>query len=113
MYANTVTEAMQYAIDETNRRRKIQMQYNEEHGIVPVTIKKSIRDVIESTKKEEESENKGVNLGSVLSAEEQAMPIDLLIENLTKKMAEAAAELRYEEAAQLRDMIKKIKAVNG
>lgn len=112
MYANTVTDAMKYAINETNRRRKIQMQYNEENGIVPVTIKKSIRDVIESTKKEE-TESKGMNLGSVLSVEEQAMPIDLLIENLTKKMAEAAAELRYEEAAQLRDMIKKIKAVNG
>ncbi len=111
MYADSVTEAMKYAIDETNRRRRIQMEYNIEHGIVPVTVRKSIRDIIESTKKVEEEDEKALTLGSVLGEEEQALPVDELVETLTNKMIEAAAELRYEEAAKLRDMIKKIKAV--
>ncbi len=111
MYADSITEAMKYAIDETNRRRRIQMEYNEEHGIVPVTVRKSIRDIIESTKKMDEEEEKALTLGSVLDEDEQALPVDELVETLTNKMIEAAAELRYEEAAKLRDMIKKIKAV--
>ena len=89
---------MKYAIDETNRRRRIQMEYNEEHGIVPVTVRKSIRDIIESTKKMDEEEER-LDSRSVLDEDEQVLPVDELVETLTNKMIEAAGELRYEEAA--------------
>ena len=97
MYADTVTGSMQRAIDETARRRGIQQRYNEEHGIIPQTIKKDIRDVIESMK-------------PVEGLPKQSEKIDnaALIEELTEKMMTAAENLDFEEAARLRDRIRKI-----
>lgn len=97
MYADTVTGSMQRAIDETARRRGIQQRYNEEHGIIPQTIKKDIRDVIESMK-------------PVEGLPKQSEKIDnaALIEELTEKMMTAAENLDFEEAARLRDRIRKL-----
>jgi excinuclease ABC subunit B len=101
MYADTVTDAMSKAIAETNRRRKIQDKYNKEHGIVPKTIIKEVRDVIDMSSKEDISKVKEKKLSA---AQKQA-----LREKLTKEMREAAASLDFERAAFLRDSIAKIK----
>lgn len=103
MYADTVTRSMEKAITETERRRAIQMKFNEEHGIVPKTIVKDIRDVIEiSTKEEVEYE---ARQKTKLSKQETAK----LIEKLTKEMKEAAKLLEFEHAAFLRDKIAELK----
>ena len=103
MYADTVTRSMEKAITETERRRAIQMKFNEEHGIVPKTIVKDIRDVIEiSTKEEVEYE---ARQKTKLSKAETAK----LIEKLTKEMKEAAKLLEFEHAAFLRDKIAELK----
>ncbi len=94
MYADQVTDSMGRAISETNRRRKIQMDYNREHGIVPKTIIKSVRDVIEATTAIEEEPE-------VFTEDETAV----LIEQLKEEMRAAAAELDFERAAALRDRI--------
>jgi excinuclease ABC subunit B len=107
MYADRLTDSMSYAISETNRRRGIQLKYNREHNITPKSVVKSIRDVIEATKKVEKSKNEDVLKG--LTPEEQQMDLSDLIEELTDKMALAVSELRYEEAAEIRDRIKKLK----
>jgi len=134
MYADEITESMQYAIAETNRRRKIQSDYNKEHNITPKSVVKSVREVIESTRIKgasgdliDEMASGGIDkngrriggkapasklLGVMdLTEEEKNMPIDTLIENLTLKMAEAAGELRYEDAAKIRDTIRKLKTI--
>ncbi|HIT85260.1 MAG TPA: excinuclease ABC subunit UvrB [Candidatus Ornithomonoglobus intestinigallinarum] len=98
MYADTITGSMRRAIDETARRRGIQERYNREHGIVPQTIKKGIRDVLESMKPVEGASS------SKRSAEDTAE----MIAELTQKMTEAAEKLDFEEAARLRDRIKKL-----
>ena len=99
MYADTVTRSMEKAITETERRRAIQMKFNEEHGIVPKTIVKDIRDVIEiSTKEEVEYEAR------------QKTKLAKLIEKLTKEMKEAAKLLEFEHAAFLRDKIAELKS---
>ena len=98
MYADIITPSMRACIDETNRRRKKQQAYNEEHGIVPKTIVKDIRDIIEiSTAADTVTKANGVRL---TSSERQA-----LIDELEKKMRKAAQMLEYEIAAQLRDEI--------
>lgn len=103
MYADTVTRSMEKAITETERRRAIQMKFNKEHGIVPKTIVKDIRDVIEiSTKEEVEYE---ARQKTKLSKQETAK----LIEKLTKEMKEAAKLLEFEHAAFLRDKIAELK----
>ncbi len=105
MYADTVTESMRKAISETNRRRKIQMEYNEANGIVPKTIQKAIRDSIEATKiviEEVDYVCKDVN---ALAKEE----ILKLIEKLSQEMREAAKSLQFEKAAELRDRISVLK----
>ena len=103
MYADSVTRSMENAIRETERRRSIQMKFNEEHGIIPKTIVKDIRDVIEiSTKEEAEYE---VRRKTKLSKAEQQK----LIEKLTKEMREAAKLLEFEHAAFLRDKIAELK----
>lgn len=107
MYADTVTGSMKAAIDETNRRRKIQLHYNEEHGIVPKTVIKGIRDIIEIGAKEDKKGKKGKEGSSVRSmstAERERM-----IETLTKEMKSAAARLEFEQAAFLRDEIRKLR----
>ncbi len=106
MYADTITESMRKAIGETNRRRKIQVEYNEEHGIVPTTIQKGIRDVIEGTKVAEEDAK------YVIPEKEDSLDkagLEKLIDRLMKEMKAAAAELQFERAADLRDKITELK----
>ena len=100
MYADTVTPSMEYAINETNRRRDIQQRYNEAHGITPKTIIKDVRDIIEIGQKAENEKP-----DSKLShAEKQA-----LIKRLTSEMQQAAKILEFEHAAYLRDRINKLR----
>jgi len=107
MYADTVTDSMKRAINETNRRRKIQMEYNLKHGITPRSIQKGIRDVIEATKVAEESVKYGIRGDEdFLSSDE----IEKLIDRLTREMKEAAKDLQFERAAELRDKITELKS---
>ena len=106
MYADKMTGSMDRAIKATNRRREIQMKYNEEHGIVPKTIIKDIRDVIEATKvAEESSEYKISKESSTLTEKEKKK----LIKQYTEEMKDAAKNLQFERAAELRDMINDLK----
>jgi len=98
MYADTITDSMKRAIDETNRRRKIQMEYNKKHGITPKTIIKPVFEVIEATKP---VEIKDIDLN-----EENK---ELLIKNIEEQMHKAAKELDFERAAKLRDLLFKLK----
>ena len=99
MYADELTDSMEKAIKETNRRRKIQMAYNEEHGIVPQTIKKDIRDDIKATIIEESAEKYNVSKDT---------DVNELINTLTTKMLEHAQRMEFEEAAKIRDQIKEL-----
>ena len=103
MYADSITGSMDRAIKETERRRKIQMDYNKEHGIVPKTIKKDVRDVIGNIMVAEEAEAYEVD-STGLSEKEKAK----LIKEYTAEMKDAAKNLQFERAAELRDMIKKL-----
>ncbi|BCI60451.1 excinuclease ABC subunit UvrB [Solibaculum mannosilyticum] len=105
MYADSVTPSMERAISETERRRAIQMKYNEEHGIIPKTIIKDVSDVIEITAKDKSVEEKAKS-GRRLNRQEKQQ----LIEQLTKEMKAAAKLLEFEHAAYLRDRIQKLKA---
>ena len=101
MYADVITESMRNAIDETNRRRKIQAKYNEEHDITPQTIKKAVRDLISISKKvETSSEDITKDIESMSEKE-----IDKLVAKIKKQMHTAAAELNFELAAKLRDQL--------
>ena len=99
MYADTITKSMKKAIDETDRRRGIQQMFNEEHGIVPKTIKKDIRDIIESLKPIEDDTE---------TTEENIINYKKTIAELQAKMIKAAENLEFEEAAALRDRIRKL-----
>ena len=105
MYADTITGSMQRAIAETNRRRIIQQEYNKKHGLVPKTIKKEIRDVIEIGAKEKNAVTKHASGEKKLSRLER----DHLIEQLTAEMKAAAANLEFEKAAYIRDRIKELR----
>ncbi|BDM76644.1 excinuclease ABC subunit UvrB [Lactococcus garvieae] len=107
MYGDNITQSMQRAMDETSRRREIQMAYNEKHGIVPQTIKKEIRDLISITKRTESGEVEEVSAEAMTKKERKA-----LLKKLEKEMSEAAGALDFESAAQLRDMILEIKALD-
>ena len=102
MYADRITDSMRVAIDETNRRRAIQSDYNERHGIVPKTIIKGVRDVIEISSKVETDPGKL----KFMSKKER----EQLIDKLTKEMKQAAKLLEFEHAAYLRDKIEEIRA---
>ena len=105
MYADVMTDSMKQAIEETERRRKVQMAYNEAHGITPQTIKKDIRDLIKiSDEHEEEIGGYEKDMESMSKKE-----LKEVIERLSKKMNQAAAELNFELAAQLRDELKEFK----
>lgn len=107
MYADTVTESMAKAIKETERRRKIQMAYNEEHGITPQTVRKAVREVIEATRAAEEK------VEYLPHGDVRKMPKkDRLnvIARLEEEMKEAARNLQFERAAELRDLILELKA---
>ena len=99
MYADVVTDSMRHAIDETHRRRRLQEQYNKEHGITPQTIQKSVRDLIAISRKVEESTGKLQKDPESMSVKE----IKDLLDKLNKRMKRAAAELDFETAAELRD----------
>jgi excinuclease ABC subunit B len=105
MYADTITDSMQRAISETNRRRTIQMQYNEEHGITPQTIKKAVRDIVRISKKVDAPDFDVVKDLESMNRKE----IDIVLKKLQKKMNAAAADLNFELAAQLRDQMLEIK----
>ncbi|TWT03337.1 excinuclease ABC subunit UvrB [Planococcus sp. CPCC 101016] len=108
MYADRVTDSMQKAMDETTRRRTIQAEYNEKHGITPITIQKKIRDVIRATAAAEESEeyvSKAVS-GKKLNKEDRMKLVTLL----ETEMKEAAKALDFERAAELRDTVLELKA---
>lgn len=105
MYADKITGSMERAIAETNRRRKIQGEYNDANGIIPQTIVKGVRDLIEIGAKEEDKTTKKKKNIAKMSKKEK----DALIEKLTKEMREAARHLEFEKAAFLRDKISEIR----
>jgi len=105
MYADSITDSMKAAIDETNRRREIQQKYNEDHGITPQTIKKAVRDLISISKAAAAGDGEFKKDPESMDAKE----LDKLAKELAKKMRQAAAELNFEEAARLRDRMKEVK----
>ncbi|WP_047984524.1 excinuclease ABC subunit UvrB [Ornithinibacillus californiensis] len=108
MYADKITDSMRKAIDETERRRKIQEAYNKKHGITPTTIKKDVRDVIRATVAAEDSpeyEEKTKSLAKLTKKEREKV-----IVNIEKEMREAAKALDFEKAAELRDILFELKA---
>ena len=105
MYADTMTDSMKRAIDETNRRRKIQQEYNEEHGITPQTIKKAVRDLIAVSKAIAETENQMAKDPESMTRGE----LTALIKKVEKQMRSAAADLNFEQAAELRDKMIELK----
>lgn len=101
MYADTMTDSMKAAIEETKRRRQVQMEYNEKHGITPKTIHKSVRDLISISKKVSSEEMKLEKDPESMSEKE----LQAAIKDINKKMKKAAAELNFEVAAELRDQL--------
>ena len=99
MYADELTESMEKAISETNRRRKIQEEYNKAHGIIPQTIKKDIRDSIKATIVEDVSAKYEI---------EEDESIEDIIKKLTDEMLKYASQMEFEKAAELRDKIKEL-----
>ena len=102
MYANTITGSMQRAIDETNRRRSLQDKFNKEHGITPKTVRKNIREIIESVKSVEPTKDTA-----------SFADIEIMIENLYDEMLLCAENLEFEKAAEIRDRIKHLKKELG
>ncbi len=105
MYADTVTDSMQICLDETKRRREIQMKYNEEHGITPTTIKKAVRELIAVSKAIESTK-------ATLDKDPESMSeaeLEEVIKKTEKAMRKAAAELNFEAAAELRDKMVELK----
>lgn len=109
MYADSITDSMKRAIDETNRRRKIQMEFNEAHGIVPKSIVKPVFNVIEATTAAEDSGKYSIDNIDKMKKDN----IKEMIARLQKEMKEAAKELQFEKAAELRDLIFELKLKHG
>lgn len=99
MYADELTESMEKAISETNRRRKIQQEYNEKNGIIPKTIQKSVRETIKASILEEAETKYDIGKNETM---------DDVINKLTDEMLKYAAEMEFEKAAELRDKIKEL-----
>lgn len=104
MYADELTRSMEKAISETNRRRKLQKEYNERHGITPQTIRKSVRDTIKASIVEDIQSEYDIK---------EIEDIGEVIEKLTNEMITHAQNLEFEKAAELRDKIKELQAING
>ena len=107
MYADTITDSMRAALDETKRRREVQMKYNEEHGITPTTIQKGVRDLISISRKVAAEELRMEKDPESMSMDE----LKKLIGDITKQMKKAAAELNFEAAAELRDKLVELKKI--
>ena len=105
MYADTITDSMRKAIGETDRRRAIQEKYNEDHGITPQSIRKSVRDLISISRKVAAQELRLEKDPESMSRTE----LEKLIKDITKQMKKAAAELNFEAAAELRDKLVELK----
>ena len=105
MYADTITDSMEKAISETNRRRKIQQEYNEAHGITPQTIHKAVRELISISKAVDDGPKEFVKDAESMSEKE----LKALIAKVSKKMHSAAADLNFERAAELRDQLIELK----
>ncbi|HHW4764841.1 TPA: excinuclease ABC subunit UvrB [Staphylococcus aureus] len=107
MYADKMTDSMKYAIDETQRRREIQMKHNEKHGITPKTINKKIHDLISATVENDENNDKAQTvIPKKMTKKERQKTID----NIEKEMKQAAKDLDFEKATELRDMLFELKA---
>jgi len=107
MYADVITDSMRIAIEETKRRRGIQEAYNKEHGIIPQTIQKAVRELISISKKVSAAD-------LCMEKEPESMSkaeLEKAIQAITKRMKKAAAELDFETAAELRDQLKEIKMI--
>ena len=101
MYADELTESMEKAIKETNRRRKIQEEYNKKHGIIPQTIKKDVRDSVKATFEEKVEED--------ITSIKKGETVEETIDRLTEEMMTAARKYEFEKAATIRDFINKLK----
>ena len=106
LYADIITDSMHNAIAETQRRREIQQQYNEEHNIIPKTIEKKVYDIIQATKAVDEKQKFGFEKAPESMSQNE---LQTQIQKLQKEMKRAATELQFERAAELRDKIEKIK----
>lgn len=110
MYCDTISKAMRAAIDETERRRKIQSEYNEAHGITPKSVSKGVRDVIEATKTAEDMEGYDEFLAGRSPLELTKKELADYVSKLEKEMKQAASDLQFERAAELRDLVFEYKA---
>jgi len=111
MYADTITDSMRQAIDETERRRAIQQKYNDEHNITPKTIQKAVRDLISISRAAEPKDTMNLEKDYESMSRRE---LEKVARQIEKNMHRAAAELNFEEAAQLRDqMIEVRKHING
>lgn len=108
MYADGITDSMRKAINETNRRRKVQMDYNETHGIEPKSIIKAVRDIIEATTVAEESVNYGTGQGASKARKEDIIKVIMAMED---EMKACARSMQYERAAELRDKIIQLREI--
>jgi excinuclease ABC subunit B len=106
MYADKITHSMQRAIDETERRRQIQIAYNKQHGITPTTIQKKVRQVIEATKVAEQKATYTTGKAKKMTKQERRV----LVEQMEREMKQAAKDLHFERAAELRDLLLELQA---
>lgn len=120
MYADTITESMQAAIDETNRRREIQRRYNEEHGVAPMTVAKEVRETIRSYDAVSEvvAQYNTSTADNLLAQDRQGLPIrieeiPMLVAALEKEMKDYAKAMEFEKAAEIRDEIKRLREILG